>query len=131
MSQPRFRPRDYVGAKEFGKVWDPTVVHWRVPSRRLGGSRDFLWASVVQHVHSLTIRAALREKQFKSMTHLCTARSLPYERLTGMLRGDDILRVEDMGLFVLHLGPAAVPEPALVERAIAAAARKTRYKRKV
>ena len=65
------------------------------------------------------------------MAHLCTARSLPYDRLTGMLRGEDILRVDDMGLFVLHLGPTAVPDPALVERAIAAAARKTRYKRKV
>ena len=65
------------------------------------------------------------------MRHLCAGRSLPYERILGMLRGDDILRLEQMAVFVLYLGPTAVPEPALVERAIAAAARKTRYRRNV
>ncbi len=85
-----------------------------------------MFASAVQHVHSVAIRGALKAtSHYRSMLHLCgPPRNLPYELILGMLRGDDILRIEQVGLLVFYLGPNAVPDPADVEKVIAAAVRK-------
>lgn len=121
MSEPKFRPRDYVGEGEFGKVQNPASVAWRIPR---GGTREFLLAAAIQHVHSLTVRRAVKAGAggYTSLRHLCEGkpRDLPYELVLGMLRGDDILRVEVIGLLVFYLGVAAVPGPTEIEGTIAA-----------
>lgn len=89
---------------------------WGLPE---GGSPGFLWASVVQEAHARSIRRAIdADTRFQSLSHLCAARGLSYKRINDMLLGATVLRIETIGAIAYHLGPASLPTPAEIDRAL-------------
>jgi transcriptional regulator with XRE-family HTH domain len=108
---PRYVPRDLlVDPSEFGRNPTPDFVQWtrENASHRAGAQ--------AQHVLSLRIHEALRQRDM-TVAQLASATNLNYQRLTRVLRGTIVMRMEDLGViarvipeaFDYVLGTAANP----------------------
>jgi hypothetical protein len=93
VSSPRFKPKSYaVNPDEFSRAG----VEWVL--LRDGASQDSLdqlGASMRQHDFAVSIRRLARNK-YGSVARYAAAYGISYQRLSGVLRGDAILRVEDI-----------------------------------
>ena len=93
MSSPRYRPNSYAtDPAGFGRVdvdWIP------LDPDASEDQKDQLGASKRQHAIAKAIRAAARRKHGSVREH-AELNQINYQRLTGVLRGDLILRLEDI-----------------------------------
>ena len=93
MTDPRFRPRDFCEPPEnFGK---DQQVRWRQAEGLSGTELDQLGAARWQHAQARKIRAALVEDKLTAMQYAHQV-GIDYARLGRILRGDVIMRVEDI-----------------------------------
>lgn len=92
MSDPRFTPRRYTTDPDlFGKA---RVVGWQNDLRSVH-EQDRLAAAQMQHDYAFEIRRRVRE-QYKSMNQYAQAFGVSYDRLAKVMRGDAIMRLEDI-----------------------------------
>lgn len=93
VSSPRYRPNSYAtDPAAFGR----SEVEWlRLDPDASEDQKDQLGASKRQHAIAKAIRAAARRKHASVREHAEHNR-INYQRLTGVLRGDLILRLEDI-----------------------------------
>ncbi|KGJ76927.1 hypothetical protein GY21_08780 [Cryobacterium roopkundense] len=91
MSNPRYRPRAYAQIPvEFGKYEE---ISWLAPANV--AEQDRLWAARWHHLYACRINKRLRESgqtvaQYAEMT------GSRYDRLSKMLRGDVLIKFEDV-----------------------------------
>ncbi len=93
MTSPRFVPKSYaVDPKMFGSS---ELVQWKPVRSHSGADRDNLVAAQVHHLVALRLQAAIRRR---GMTNDEAARAfgITESRLGRLLRGDVILRLEDI-----------------------------------
>lgn len=103
MSDPRFRPRRYTpDPKLFGKAPE---IRWNAALTARQATQ--VVASRIQHDYAVMIRAAA-DQQHGSLKAYADATDTDYQRLTRVLRGDAIMRLEDIADAHRHLG---VPLP--------------------
>lgn len=91
MSDPRFRPRAY--AEEplgFGKV---ESIRWIEAGSDLDADR--ILASKLQHEYAVRINRRLKELG-KSVRQYAGMTGVGYDRMTRVLRGDAVMRLEDV-----------------------------------
>lgn len=90
MSDPRFRPKDYaVDPHEFGRTEEP---EWRtVPEDEAHRLR----AAVIQHWFALSVRDAMK-RESGTLKALARRAGVSYDRMSRVLRGDAIMRLEDI-----------------------------------
>lgn len=92
MTNPRYRPRDYCLEPElFGKRFELT---WREVEERENAR---LAAAQLQNRYAVFIRHQVRAKS-KSLKIYAITAGVSYDRLMKMLRGDVIMRLEDLGM---------------------------------
>lgn len=96
MSNPRFRPRDFTLEPDgFGRV---ETVEWdeaRLPVQ--------LRVSQIQHGFATQIRR-LAKAQHGTVAAYARSIGQSEDRLAKMLRGEAIMRLEDVALAEIHLG---------------------------
>lgn len=93
MTDPRFRPRSYcVPPQNFGK---PVPVTWDAPDEQRSDALDQFGAAQWQHAKAREIREALKADGL-TVTEYAKSKGIDYTRLSRILRGDIIMRVEDM-----------------------------------
>ena len=104
MSSPRYRPNSYlVDPRAFGRAG----VEWRqLAPEASEGEKDQLGASMKQHAVAKAVRSAARRKH-GSVHEYAQLNEINYQRLSGVLRGDLILRLEDIANAERNLGLAA------------------------
>lgn len=101
MSAPRFRPRWYTpDPKLFGKA---PVIRWNDAVTDQQATQ--VVASRIQHDYASAIRAAA-DQQHGNLKAYAEATDADYQRLTRVLRGDAIMRLEDIADAHRHLGVA-------------------------
>lgn len=102
MTSPRFEPRSYLVEPE---VFGRAGVAWK--SLAPGASedvRDQLQASKTQHaVVVLAIRRRIRQRNL-SMRGYADRNAINYQRLSSVLRGQQIMRLEDIANAERNLG---------------------------
>ena len=99
MAGPRFSPRDFAeDAAGFGRV---PAVRWRSAADRR--EEVFLRAAQLQHQQSLRIRKRMEARGLSPKQYAAQA-GTNYPRLLRVLRGEAILRLEDIALADLVLG---------------------------
>lgn len=104
VSDPRFRPHQFTSEPDaFGKA---AIITW-LPAGP--GGEDQLMASQFQHTYAVAIRAEAR-RRYGSLKEYAKAAGVDYQRLTKLLRGEAIMRLEDVASARRHLG-AAIPTP--------------------
>lgn len=104
MSTPRFQPRRYSTEPDvFGKA---RHIEWRDLSS--GDEGVQLVASQIQHDFAVAIRDAVRTAGYSGIKAYAQATGADYQRLSKVLRGEAIMRLEDIADAHLHLG-IAVP----------------------
>ena len=92
MTNPRYRPRDYCLEPElFGKRFELT---WRAVEERENAR---LAAAQLQNRYAVFIRHQVRTQKKTLEVYAITA-DISYDRLMKMLRGDVIMRLEDLGM---------------------------------
>lgn len=99
MSDPKYKPRDYCAEPGgFGRV---ISVEWLpAPNDR---SAALHAAAVLQHHFALGIRQRLAARGLKPQLY-AKAAGTGYDRLLKMLRGDVVMRLEDIAIADLILG---------------------------
>lgn len=91
MSSPRYEPRKYaLNPDEFGMYAGAT---WRAPSNN--EERDRSEAARLQHMYAYVIRKKARTK-FRTVRGYADACGVSYDRMTKVLRGEAIMRFEDV-----------------------------------
>jgi hypothetical protein len=90
VTKPRFSPRIYTNEPDaFGRArniaWKPVVP----------GTDDQHAAAQIQHLWAVEIRAAAIAK-FKSVRGYANAAGINYHRISRILRGTEIMRLEDI-----------------------------------
>lgn len=98
MTSPRYQPRSLaLEPRGFGRA---LRLRWRdvgnVDANQLG-------AAQLQHLIAYEIRAQA-EQQCGSIREYAARSSQRYDRLAGVLRGDQIMRLEDIAIAQRHLG---------------------------
>lgn len=89
---PRYEPRALlIDPREFGRSLTPNLVE------RTAENASHIAGAQAQHVLSLRIRLALRGHGM-TVTQLAASTGLNYQRLTRILRGTIVMRMEDLGL---------------------------------
>lgn len=97
------RPSRYrLGGDRFGRDY---FVWWWL---REGGSEQGLRRAVVQHVHALYWRAAIR-RRYTFVTTYCSAKGLEYKHTSAVLRGDLAMHLEHVAQAIEHFQGAALP----------------------
>jgi hypothetical protein len=101
VSSPRYRPKSYsLDPESFGKG----PVTWRMlPANASEDEKDQLGASVRQHEVARVIRFSARSRH-GSVREYADVNRINYQRLTGVLRGDLLLRLEDIANAERNLG---------------------------
>ncbi|EAR26122.1 hypothetical protein A20C1_09584 [marine actinobacterium PHSC20C1] len=98
MSDPRFRPRDFCADPNlFGKA---EVVDW------VSGGREedhLIVAAKIQHYFAWRIRSQIKKSARPTKVYALASRT-SYDRLMKMLRGETIMRLEDLGHAEIVLG---------------------------
>lgn len=91
MTNPRFRPRDYTDIPaEFGKFEN---ISWISPQTPEDGDR--LWAAQMHHRFACRINKRLRERR-ESVAKYAELTGVGYDRTSKMLRGDVLMKFEDI-----------------------------------
>ncbi|WIB36360.1 helix-turn-helix transcriptional regulator [Curtobacterium sp. MCJR17_043] len=99
MAGPRFVPRDFAeDARGFGHT---PVLRWLQAADRR--AEVFLRAAQVQHQQVLRIRERMQARGLSPKQYAAQA-GTSYPRLLRLLRGEAILRLEDIALADLVLG---------------------------
>lgn len=104
MSDPRYRPRRYTSEPAaFGKAaniqWGPVA----------SGSEDQADAAKMQHFYAKVI-ADEAKRQYGSIKRYARVAGVDYQRLTKILRGEAVMRFEDIASARRQLGDA-IPFP--------------------
>jgi len=90
LSNPRFEPRMFTDEPEaFGLA---RLINWRLPE---DAELDQANAARLQHLWALAIRRASKQR-FGSVRKYAVAAHQNYDRLAKVLRGDAIMRLEDI-----------------------------------
>lgn len=121
MSDPRFLPRRYSdasfnspGLRELGGSYD-----WRIPN---GGKAEYLFASVIQNAIRNSVTRVLENRRMEGPPFGRELNSrgigMSADRLSGIFRGDDIMRLEDLGRFLTVLGPTCWPNGNTLAKAL-------------
>ena len=92
MSSPRFKPRRCASAPHMFGVTEQ--IEWNEDARS-DYERDRLAAAKLQHQFAVIIRAKAKTK-FKSVAKYAEAAGVPYDRIGKVLRGEAIMRLEDI-----------------------------------
>lgn len=100
MSDDRYRPRTYTTEPAaFGKA---ATIAW--PSVPRSGEARLLAAQVQHHCAVAITREA--KAQYVTLKKYARRAGVDYQRLTKILRGEAVMRLEDMANARLHLGDA-------------------------
>lgn len=106
MSDPRFRPRDLVRSaqrRDFGKV---LALNWIDSHSDLEASR--IAAAQLQHALAVRIMRQLKEKGLSIRDYAALAH-IGYDRMAKVLRGEAVMRLEDVADAQRLLGDIADP----------------------
>ena len=99
MSDPRYRPRSYTTEENaFGKALN---IHWVTPGNR--PEAVHLTAAQLQHRYAVRINRRLRDLG-KSLREYSVMTGVSYDRMTKVLRGEAVMRLEDITEAQLMLG---------------------------
>lgn len=106
MSDPRFKPRSYTSEPAaFGKALN---IGWPDVGEQ---EQTRLLASKMQHLFSYEIQEAIHRSPHRTVKAYAEASGLEYQRLTKLLRGEAIMRLEDIADAYRRLGlPVPVPK---------------------
>jgi len=97
MGNPRYEPRKYTDEPSgFGKV---DGIRWK-PAEP--GSEDQHRAAQIQHAWAVQIRHAA-ESKYGSLAKYAEVVGLRYDRLAKVMRGTEIMRLEDIARAQRHL----------------------------
>jgi len=111
VSDPRFKPRSYtLDPKGFGKV---AQLRWREVTDPTEDTQ--LITARVQHDFAYAITEAVANSPHRTVKAYAHATGTDYQRLTRILRGDAIMRLEDIADAHRNLG-IPLPAPAAVKR---------------
>lgn len=98
MPDPRNRPSRYTSEPYvFGKA---ATIAW-LPAAP--GTKEQLLAAQMQHYLALAINTAAKSR-YGSLTVYAKVANVKYRRLTRILRGDVVMRLEDIASARRHLG---------------------------
>lgn len=93
MSTRRYTPRDFSPDKAgFGKVGE---IRWMDPRELTAVQRPQMRAARLQHTYSCRIRYRAKH-QWGTVAKFAAASNLPYDRFMKILRGEAIMRLEDV-----------------------------------
>lgn len=106
MSDPRFRPCAFVKEGRYGR---DTRVQWQLPAA-FPEPESLLATAVIQHIHVARIRTLIF-RDFSSVGAYAKAIGRSADRLRAVIRGDLLLRTEDIADALNHWGYIAIPEP--------------------
>lgn len=101
MSTPRYRPRDFVLPSDRGSFGKSTNLRW-IPADE-AGDRDQWFAAKLQHQAAMTIAHAVYGSD-RSIKSYALEAGVAYQRLSQVLRGDVVMRFEDMATAQRVLG---------------------------
>lgn len=104
MSDPRYRPRDMVSPanrRDFGKV---PAIDWLEGHTNVEASR--IAAAQLQHALAVRITERLREKRLNIRDYAELA-NIGYDRMVKVLRGEAVMRLEDVADAQRLLGTTA------------------------
>lgn len=91
MTNPRYRPRGYAEIPvEFGKYEE---ISWLTPATV--AEQDRLWAARWHHLYACRINKRLREGG-RTVAEYAEMTGSGYDRLSKMLRGDVLIKFEDV-----------------------------------
>ena len=113
MSNPRFTPRRYTSEPEnFGRR---NLIDWVDDNDQPGKARsthekDRIAAAKLQHQFSVAIRRRASDK-FGSLRAYAGECEVPYDRLSKVMRGEAIMRLEDIAQAERVLGDVLVQSP--------------------
>lgn len=106
MSDPRFRPRDMASPshrRDFGKV---QKIDWLEGTTDAEASR--IAAARLQHALAVKITGRLRDKHL-SIRNYAELAEIGYDRMAKVLRGEAVMRLEDVSDAERLLGAIAAP----------------------
>jgi hypothetical protein len=106
MSDPKYRPRDWAAPEDrklFGKTDE---ISWLEGASAADLSK--IDASRLQHVLTVMIRKRLREKGYTVRSYAERA-GISYDRMAKVIRGEAVMRLEDLADVELILGLAFAP----------------------
>lgn len=106
MSDPRFRPRQLAAPQDrqnFGKVAEISWLHGASESEA-----SQIDAARLQHTLALTITGRLRERGYSIRTYADLA-GVGYDRMAKVLRGEALMRLEDVSDAERLLGAVVRP----------------------
>ena len=94
---PRFHPRQYTEEpRAFGKA---ATIEWK---RAPPGEEARHTAAQMQHLWAVEIARAATVR-FGSLKNYAEAAGVSYDRLTRVIRGEEIMRLEDIATAHVHL----------------------------
>lgn len=94
MADSRYVPRDYaLEPLHFGSLWK--FANWRDDCTS-DVDLDRLRASKAQHVYAYQIRLSIHLSSFASTKAFAESNGLNYARFSRMLRGEIVMRLEDV-----------------------------------
>lgn len=91
MSNPRFRPRDYTS--EPGAFGRATTIEWIAQDSAFG--QDRAQAAWLQHLYAARITQRLRDQK-KTLAKYADLAGVGYDRMSKVLRGEAVMRLEDI-----------------------------------
>ncbi len=110
VSDPRFKPRSFtLDPRGFGKV---AQLRWRETGD--AGEETRAITARVQHDFAYAITEAVTRSPYRTVKAYAQATGTDYQRLTKILRGEAIMRLEDIADAHRHLG-LPLPKPAAGE----------------
>lgn len=99
MSDPKYRPRQWsVEPEAFGKA---VQLRWKAPTTDT--ERAIVLAAQLQHLWSVRIRGRARDTGMPIKV-LATRMGSSYDRVLKLLRGEAVMRIEDVAAAHLALG---------------------------
>ena len=106
VSDPRFKPRSFtLDPKGFGKV---AHLRWCEPADATEETQVI--TAQIQHEFAYAITEAVSKSPHRTVKAYAQSTSTDYQRLTKILRGDAIMRLEDIADAHRNLG-IALPKP--------------------
>ncbi|TFB47264.1 helix-turn-helix domain-containing protein [Cryobacterium tagatosivorans] len=106
MTDPRFRPRAYT--HEPGAFGKAAIIEWILPASAF--VQDRVQAAWLQHIYAARITRMLRKKKMTLTAYADTA-GVGYDRMSKVLRGEAVMRLEDLAQSERILGGILGPLP--------------------
>ena len=101
MSDPKYRPRDWAAPEDRNLFGKEDEISWLEGGSVVEVSR--IDASRLQHTLTVRIRRRLREKGYTIHSYADRA-GVSYDRMAKVLRGEAVMRLEDLADAELILG---------------------------